>query len=105
MYVLCKLILGLYAIWGYKMKILSCERKTGSFTNPDTKQNINYDNYLFTCLANDQSNMLFGQRYETIKVSVQTFANLCKYNVTDLAGHDVIFESVNNKITGIYLLK
>ena len=72
------------------MVILSCERKTGVFTDSLGKE-IPYDNYYFMCDSGDATNMIFGHKIKQIKVSVKNFQQFYKGNVESTKGQDLIF--------------
>ena len=87
------------------MKVLSCRRQTGTFTN-DKGQIIEYDNLTFTVDTGDIEGMLFGTKYSDIKVSVKDFNKVYSGDPNSLHGKDIIFAFDQNKhLIGIYNVK
>ena len=87
------------------MKLISCEEKKGEFTPANRTDKVEYDNYIFTVESINSDNMVFGKRYEQIKVSRKDYEKYCNQPVQTLAGKDVIFErDQNNRLIGVYVL-
>lgn len=87
------------------MKLISCEEKSGSFTPANRSDVVQFDNYIFTVESANTDGMIFGKKYETVKVSRRDFEKYCNQPVNLLAGKDVIFErDQNNRLIGVYVL-
>lgn len=90
---------------GKKMLVLNAERKTGKFLS-NAGQTIDYDNLYFTVDTLDNTNMIFGNKYSQIKVSVKDFNKFYPHPVETLKGKNVIFAfDQNKKLIGIYDVK
>lgn len=87
------------------MKVVSLERKTGKFTPANRNDEVEYDNYVFTVESNLTEGLIFGKKYEQIKVPVRDFEKYYNGPVTGLQGKDVLFErDQNNRLQGVWML-
>lgn len=73
------------------MLIKSLARKSGTFVN-DQKQEIKYDNLIFTCEVPDVDHkLLFGNIYKDIKIKYSDFVQSFKGDLHTLENKDVTF--------------
>ena len=73
------------------MLVKSLIRKSGKFVN-DQKQEITYDNLIFTCELPDVDHKnIFGGTYKDIKIKYSDFINSYKGDLHNLQDKDVTF--------------
>lgn len=87
------------------MKVVSCERRTGTFVPQNQTNEVSFDNYMFTVESKNTENMVFGSKYEQVKVSVKDFNKYYQKPVETIKDKDIIFErDQNNRLVGIYTI-
>lgn len=85
------------------MKVVACERRTGSFIPQNQTNEVSFDNYIFTVESKNSENLVFGKKYEQLKVAVKDFEKYYQKPVNTIQDKDMIFEKdQNNRVCGIY---
>lgn len=86
------------------MIVKTAYRRNGTF-HSEQNRDIEYDNLYFECDTGDKEGCIFGTKTLTVKVSVKDFNKYWNQPVETLQNKDVVFAIVNNKLTGIYVIK
>lgn len=73
------------------MLVKSLRRKNGKFVN-DQKQQIDYDNLIFTCEAPDiEGHNMFGPDYNVVKIKFNEFMSSFKGDLKSIENKDITF--------------
>lgn len=73
------------------MLVKSLIRKSGKFVN-DQKQEINYDNLIFTCeMPDNEGRNVFGPNYKDVKIKFNEFVNSFKGDLKSIENKDATF--------------
>lgn len=90
-----------------KLQVIGIERKTGSYTNPDSKQTYNYDNFILHSVGKNMD--VTGQCVREVKLKAAAAAELiadCGGDPAKIVGHTVDFDFGSyGKVTNYELVK